>query len=50
MRERVDDDENWCDRVTSIVHKIGNTVLASVGYVRQGIGEPMKIDGKRVSS
>jgi RHS repeat-associated protein len=40
------------DRVASITHKQGNTVLASVTYERNGIGEPSKItreDGSYVT-
>jgi len=36
-------DYDWRDRVTNIVHKIGSTVLASVGYIRAIGGEPTRI-------
>jgi YD repeat-containing protein len=36
-------DYDWRDRVTNIVHKIGTTVLASVGYARGLSGEPTEI-------
>jgi RHS repeat-associated protein len=35
---------DWRDRVTSVVHSAANgTLLASVAYVRQGIGQPTRI-------